>query len=200
MIPETELQEWIHLREEGHVDFGYGKTAKTDVFQAPGDPEEIKFAILNYPNFSTALAVTEHRKILVTREYRQGPKRIVYDLVSGSADKPNQSPLKLIQDEILAETGHVPKVTRQARQPLFINTRSSETVFHRFVSLNCVKVTEPKQEKHEQIEIVEMPLFDWLALLPEIEGAHLHATTFWALPWLVKAGITTREELATFLF
>ncbi len=100
------------------------------------------------------LAITTDNQVLLAKQYRQGPEKVLLELPGGGKDD-GETPLEAAKRELLEETGYTGDFE-------FIGTSlrcaySTGTRNH-FVATNCIKVQEPENDEHEFIEIVTMTI------------------------------------------
>lgn len=107
------------------------------------------------------LAITKDNKVILVKEYRPGPQEILLELPGGFLD-PNEKPQKTIERELLEETGYKGKV--QLVTTCFDDAYSTMNRYC-FVATDCEKVSEPKAEEHEFIELELLSLEDFRKLL-----------------------------------
>ena len=130
------------------------------VYKMPDGREEI-FDIRNEGPSVSMLALTHDHQVVIAKQYRPGPGKIVMDLPCGAIDK-DESPEEAAERELLEETGYMGELHKIST---CLEDSYSTKLRHNFVVLNCKKVSEPNPDKNEFIEPVLMPLNEFRELL-----------------------------------
>lgn len=125
-------------------------------FVLPNGKKE-NFEIKKEKDAVCALSITKDNVVLLVKQFRPGPEKVLLELPGGCVDK-NEKPLTAIKRELLEETGYVGDVK-------FVQTildcGYTTRIRHCFVATNCCKIQEPKTDETEFIEVVKMPLKDF---------------------------------------
>lgn len=100
------------------------------------------------------VALTKDKKVILTRQFRPGPEKILLELPGGSIDD-KETPLKAAKRELLEETGFVGKFKFIGKT---LDCAYSTLIRHNFIALDCRKVQEQKLDEREFAEVVLMPL------------------------------------------
>lgn len=112
------------------------------------------FPIRNEGKGTSIFALTEDKKVIMVKQFRPGPEKLLLDLPGGYIDK-NESPLDAARRELLEETGYSGEF-----KDLGINLPSaySNEEIYCFLATKCRKVTEPKPDKGEfmNVELVDI--------------------------------------------
>ncbi len=139
----------------------YGKKLISQMFENPVSQQEEEFILFGQKDWSVIFALTEDKKVLVVRQYKQGCDKIIEELPAGVANFDEEKPEEIIQRELEEETGY------KADETVFLGSywiasRSSWTRFHCFFAQNCKKVGEPTITVDEQTELDLVPLEEWV--------------------------------------
>ncbi len=115
----------------------------------------------------SVLAVTTDAQIIVTKQFRPGPERWMFDIPGGALDSSEPEEQAAIR-ELKEETGYRPGELIDLGYSYidgFINMRRRS-----FLAIGCVKVAEPNLDEfeHQQgLEVILMPIEDFLSKAKE---------------------------------
>lgn len=121
----------------------------------------LSFYLLLRGSIVCALVLTKKRQLVIAKQFRLGPQRILYELPGGRVDK-GESPRHAIIREVLEETGY-----RGTTRFIAKSTNDAWSVMerHHFVITNAKRVADPAPDDGEAIEVVELPLPSFLRRL-----------------------------------
>lgn len=158
---------WISLRADDC------RTANGDLI-AP-------YYVLEYPPWVSIVAITPERDVVLIRQYRHGIGRVILELPGGGMDERDTSPLDAAKRELLEETGHEADDWREVGA-FCASPHNHTNSGHAFLALGARLTTAPQHEITEQIEVVLMPLEEFLerAYQGELPHAHHLAALFFA--------------------
>jgi ADP-ribose pyrophosphatase len=146
--------EWKKLSEERLWD-GYRKLDKW-TFELPNGLVA-DFEIKREGNPVCVLPITSDGMVLLARQFRPGPQKVLLELPGGGMEKGEQ-PLEAITREFLEETGYTGDF--QAIGSSLADAYSDLTRYN-FVATNCHKVQDPQDHEREPIELVEITVDDF---------------------------------------
>jgi ADP-ribose pyrophosphatase len=117
----------------------------------------------NHKPFVIGLPLTKDKEVILVKEFRPGPEKLMIDLPSGSIED-GEDPIEAMRRELKEETGWL-------GTPELVNVTNtgpySNQIRHTFVIHDCVKVGPQELDHDEFIEVVTMPLEefyrDWVA-------------------------------------
>lgn len=169
----------------------FGKTAFIQKFkhQATNSTEDYIVFDTN-TNPATVLPFTRNKTIIAIRQFRYAVNERVIEFPGGNIER-GESPEKIAGRELEEETGYrARQVKRLTNHPIWYDPSSLTTPFQPCIALDCEKVSDPKLEADEYLEVLEFSVDVWIAMIRrgEVRDAKTIVTTFLALP--VIAGTT----------
>lgn len=114
------------------------------------DGTEAVWDIFGGPASVAILAVTADEQIVLARQFRPGPGRVLDELPGGYVD-PGEGVLAAAERELLEETGYTGNLELAGSSWL---ASSARTRRHVAVARNATKVAEPTPETGEFVEVV----------------------------------------------
>ncbi|MEV5570135.1 NUDIX hydrolase [Spirillospora sp. NPDC052269] len=131
----------------------FGRSVDRVDFELPDGGKEEFFLKRERPG-GAVLALTPNEHVILARQYRPGPNRVLYELPGGSID-PGEQALDAVRRELLEETGYRGEVRAAGS---YWHDAYSDALRFVFVATNCVKVAEPQPERTEFIDVVTLAL------------------------------------------
>ena len=159
MTMTTEIKEWEELSRE-IIFQKYSKKVEKVMFRLPNG-KEFDYYIKKEGPAVCGLPLTTDNKIILAKQYRPGPKKVVLELPGGYADtaiKPEESMAR----ELLEETGHKGNVQLITS---CLDDAYSTMERYCFVIKDCVKVAEPRWDEDEFIDIVLVDIDEFKKIL-----------------------------------
>ena len=153
------IQPWQELSREQAFK-KYSRVIDKVIFKLP-DGTETDFYLKAESPAASMLALTPDNQVILVRQYRPGPQKILLELPGGFVD-PNEDPAATASREFLEETGYKGDFE-------FIGTclddAYSSMKRYCFVAKNCTQVGEPQNTDTEHTEVVLLPLDEFRKLL-----------------------------------
>lgn len=146
------IQPWKELKRE-QVYKKYSRAIDRVDFLLPNGTEA-DFYIKAESPAAAIFALTEDGQVILARQFRPGPKRVLNELPGGYLE-PGENALESIKREFLEETGYEGEFVEIGA---CLDDAYSTMERHCFVATNCKKVNEPQNTDTEQTKLVLMPL------------------------------------------
>ena len=142
-------------------------TARKDVCQKPDGQIVDPYFVVELPTSVSAVALTENKEVILTRQYRHPIGETILELPGGFTDE-GETPLQSITRELMEETGHEFSgyyyLGKVAANPGVLDNYT-----HLFLATGGKKTAEQKLDANEDIEIVFMPFDEMKARLQRNE-------------------------------
>ncbi|WP_437680250.1 NUDIX hydrolase [Sorangium sp. So ce131] len=133
------------------------------LFELP-DGKVRTFSLKKEGRVVSILAITPERRVVLARQYRPGPDRILDELPAGGVE-PGEAPEEAAARELLEETGYVARDLLPLGRPLECAYSTIER--HAFLAVDCVRKQAQALDETEFIEVLEKPIEDFIAQLRE---------------------------------
>ncbi|MFG3054185.1 NUDIX hydrolase [Kitasatospora sp. NPDC048239] len=131
----------------------FGRSVDRVEFELPDGRKEEFFLRRERPA-GAVLALTPDQHVILARQYRPGPDRVLYELPGGFVEPGEQAPAAVAR-ELLEETGYQGEV--HAAGVYWLDAYSDARRFA-FFATGCIKVCEPQPERTEFIDVVTLDL------------------------------------------
>jgi ADP-ribose pyrophosphatase len=170
------MEPWPRVGEE--IVYKVDRTLARRTYRRP-DGEETSFDVVVQGPGVSVLALTDADEVVLTRQFRPGPERVLLDLPSGFVDEGEDLPAAAAR-ELSEETGYEGRLTQVGRTT---PSGYSTEVRHIFVARQCRRLQDQDTEPDEDIEVVLVSVDELRRLLRDdqltvVDGAYL------ALDWL----------------
>lgn len=144
------LEPWKRIEPTTVTKVGWRKIT-TKTFTMPSG-ETVAFDTLHGDGqeFVGVIGLTPDNKVIVNRQYRPGPEKIMDEIPGGFVDH-GESIEASARREFLEETGYT--VGTITYLGLFHKDTYMNSVWHAFIAFDCVKVADQKLETEEDIEV-----------------------------------------------
>jgi len=156
-------------------------TLRRDRCEMPDGRIKDPYYVLEYPNWSNAVAITEEGKILLVRQYRHAAQIISLELPGGVIEK-GENPKDGIKRELLEETGYLFENFEQVAI-VYANPATGDNHTYCYLAKGGKKVQEQSLDEHEDIIVEQYTIAEVKQLLADNKIAQaLHCTNlFYAL-------------------
>jgi len=114
------------------------------------------FEYCQRPDSVNILAFNDKQELLLIKEYRPGPKKIVWFVPAGRIDQKGDTPKKAAQRELREEAGYRAKKMKLLRKRFLSNTSILD--IYVFVAKDLVKDPLPDDKGEEIAEVKFVPL------------------------------------------
>ncbi|MDI7259539.1 MAG: NUDIX hydrolase [Thermodesulfobacteriota bacterium] len=135
---------------------------RTDTILSPRTGVEHDFYVIESNDWVNIIPLTDDHQVVMVRQYRHGSKEVTLEIPGGLVD-PGDTPQEAAARELLEETGYTAggwiKIGAVNPNPAIFNNRC-----YTFLANNLRKVSDPKPDQTEDIEVVLIPLSD----IPEL--------------------------------
>jgi len=164
-----------------YVHTGAWATLRVDTCELPDGRINPAYYVLEYPNWSNAVAFTEEGEILLVRQYRHAAEIISLELPGGVIET-GEKPEDAIKRELLEETGYQFDEVEQIAI-VYANPATGNNHTYCYIAKNGKKVQELDLDEHEDIIVEEYTVAEVKQLLADNKIAQaLHCTNlFYAL-------------------
>lgn len=149
----TKIKPWVELSRET-IFHKYGREMTKVIFRLPNGLESDFYLRDHDTQLVCVLALTSDNQVILAKQYRPGPQKILSELPGGVVNK-DEIPLEAIKREFLEEcgyTGNFKQITKS------VTGAYSEAVRYHFIATNCHKVQEIKNDDTEFTEVELMSL------------------------------------------
>ena len=130
------------------------------------------YHVLDFPMWTLVVPLTDEGNIILVREYRHPGGVIVTDLPGGGGEPGDTDYEAIGRRELLEETGYVPREMHHIGR-CYPNPATQTNQLNFFVALGCARTGQQDLDANEEIEVIEMPLADYLNY-EEMEVQHSH--------------------------
>jgi ADP-ribose pyrophosphatase len=153
------VKKWKEISRET-VFQKYSRKIEKVIFKLP-DGKESDFYIKKENSASCILALTTNNKVILVKQFRPGPNKILLELPGGYIDL-NEKPEISAARELLEETGYQGDVKFVT---VCLDDAYSTMERYCFVAINCKKIEEIKNGKDEFTELQLVSLEEFRKIL-----------------------------------
>ncbi|HET9431817.1 MAG TPA: NUDIX hydrolase [Chitinophagaceae bacterium] len=141
----------------------------------PGGTIVDPYYVYEFPEWVTALPVTQEGKIIMVRQYRHALGETCIEIPGGCVDESDKSFEEAIRRELLEETGYE-FTSIEYLGKTSANPSTNSNLMHMFLARGGKKIAEQKLDSNEEIEIELLSVHEVKELLKEnriIQAMHV---------------------------
>lgn len=147
---------------------------------------------LTAPAAAIVFPLTPDNQVVAISQFRYGADGLVLEIPGGNP-KGLEAPEEIITSELAEETGYRPEkvIVLNPRAKYWFEPASMRAWYVPVLALGCVKVHEPQPDPTEYLEVVTIPLVEWMKKIEsgEITDDKTIAITTLSLMYLGLLGL-----------
>lgn len=125
---------------------------RKDICETPGGKIVNPYYVYEFPEWVTAVPVTESGKIVMVRQYRHALGEVCLELPGGCVDETDKNFKEAVARELLEETGYSFS-TYEYLGKTSANPSSNNNLMHMFLAKGGKKVAEQMLDHNEEIDV-----------------------------------------------
>jgi len=154
------MKPWKALKRVVHAHSPYKKIEDV-LFELPNG-REATFSLSHIGKVVAVMALTRDNRVILARQYRPGPDRVLDELPGGSVDE-GEDPETAAHRELLEETGY--EAGKMIPLGRFLEGAYSTIDKHGFLAFDCEPRAKQQLDPNEFIEVILKPLPDFFTQL-----------------------------------
>ena len=131
-------------------------TLRSDTYRLPDGKVVSPFYVLEYPPWVNVVAITPEHEIVLVRQYRPGLGQVLLELPAGAVEPGDATVLDAAKRELLEETGFS-SASFSHTGTVCADPANHNNLTFSFLATSAQRVSEPRPESAEHLEIVLMP-------------------------------------------
>jgi len=152
-------------------------TVRKDVCEKPDGKIVSPYYVYEFPNWVSAVALTEDSKIVMVRQYRHAIEETILEIPGGCVDDADTSFETAVARELMEETGYAFSKYEYLGK-ISPNPSTNNNWMHMFLATGGIKVKEQELDHNEEIEVVLISIDELRQLLNEHKILQaMHVTT-----------------------
>lgn len=152
-------------------------TVRADSCQRPDGKIVEPYYVYEFPDWVSAIALTEDGKVILEKQYRHGIGEVAFEIPGGCVDNTDKSLEDAIARELLEETGYAFSKYEYLGKTC-ANPSTNNNWMHMYLATGGKRVKEQELDENEEIEIHLFSLDDLKKLVDEnkiIQSMHITA-------------------------
>jgi ADP-ribose pyrophosphatase len=149
------------LKSEEVIFEKYGRQIVRQAYSLP-DGNEADFYIRDGEDACAIVALTPDQKVIMVKQFRPGPSKVLLELPGGGVGKTDKDPLSAIAREFTDETGYSGHIELAGTS--YIDAYSKTTQYC-YIAKNCREVSKQNLESTEFAEVELITLQEFRDLL-----------------------------------
>lgn len=150
------MKPWKRIEPTKVTKVGW-RTITSKTFEQPGGNIAV-FDLLHADGqeFASILPLTPDNKVIIARQFRPGPEKIMEELPGGFVDK-GETPKETAIRELMEETGYKPGKVEFVGS--FHKDPYMNSIWHGFIAYDCVKHTDIQTlevEEHVEVDLISV--------------------------------------------
>ena len=139
---------------------------RKDICEAPSGKIINPYYVYEFPEWATAVALTEDHKVIMVRQYRHSIGEVIVELPGGCVDDTDKDFQTGIARELLEETGYTFS-SYESLGKISPNPSTNTNWMHMFLARGGKKVAEQKLDHNEEIIVELIPIEELKKLVRE---------------------------------
>ncbi|HKB45333.1 MAG TPA: NUDIX hydrolase, partial [Chitinophagaceae bacterium] len=125
---------------------------RRDICETPGGKIINPYYVYEFPNWVTAVPVTEDGKVILVHQYRHALGEVCLEIPGGCVDDTDKNFEDAIARELLEETGYSFS-SYEYLGKISANPSTNNNLMHMFLTKGGKKISEQKLDGNEEIEV-----------------------------------------------